>query len=114
MEDLVFSTNRQEVPIVIDEKKYILRELTSEDKDKYLTSMGGKMLFNKEGDVTSITDYTDLHANLVALTLFDENGVLVSLDAIHKYPSRMVTALYEKAQEISGLGKEAKEKAKKD
>ena len=76
--------------------------------------MSGKMAFNKEGEVNNITDYSDLHANLVSLTLYDENDELVSLDTIHKYPARMTTALYEKAQEISGLGKEAKEKAKKD
>ena len=49
-----------------------------------------------------------------AMCLYDENGKVVSKEALEKYPSTVVTSLHKIALELSGLDKDSQAKAKND
>ena len=119
-EILELSLALRELPVVLvdkggNKKKYVLRELNGERRDKYLNSAAKKMSFDAGGDMTGVTDYQGLQSSLVAMCLFDESGEPVTEQEIQSsFPCTTITALFSKAQELSGLSGRAVEQAKND
>lgn len=98
-----------EIPILLadpetkDERKYVLREFNGAERDKYLNSVSSRMKIDPQGNST-IRSFDGLHANLIKRCLYDSDGQLVTEEVIQSFPARVQTALFEKAQEICGLG----------
>ena len=109
MVDLVFVTTLKEVPVEIDGKSHILRELDGHQKGKYLNAMGGRITLNSKGEVASFKDYSGLESVLLSKCLYGEDGVLVATTVMDGWPSTMLSKLYNTAQELSGLTEESRE-----
>lgn len=109
-EALNFTTETASVPVVIDGKKYLLTELNGVERDQYQQDLGTRTIFEK-GAVAGIKRYDAMKAFLVHLSLRDEKGSRVPVEVINGWPARISEALYNKASEISGLDKAAKEAA---
>jgi hypothetical protein len=85
------------------EKDYILRELDGAERDRWLTIMGKKMKMGTSGP-TGVQDFTGIQAELLGLSIVDEEGKKVNVPTIQSWPSSVQTALFKIVQEMSGLG----------
>lgn len=117
METLSFSLDRKEIQIQFSKdggivKKYFLRELDGKDRDKYLTQSSKNIIIDKNGK-GRLSTFDGMMSRLLCLSLFNEDGEAVSEEEIQSFPSSVSSALFEKAQEISGLDNE-NDKAKKE
>jgi len=118
MAELVFETTLKEVPVTIDSKSYILRELDGRQKGKYLNKMGGRIVLDKEGNIKAFKDYAGLESTLLSLCIYDSDNKLVEalvMDGTEDkrgWPSSMLGELFDAAQELSGLNEEARKKQK--
>jgi hypothetical protein len=110
MAELVFKTTLKEVPISIDGKSFVLRELDGRQKGKYLNKMGGRIVLNNKGEVSSFKDYAGLESILLEQCLYDEDEKLVPASMMEGWPSTMLTMLFDQAQILSGLNEEARKK----
>jgi hypothetical protein len=110
MAELVFKTTLKEVPISIDGKSFVLRELDGRQKGKYLNKMGGRIVLNNKGEVSSFKDYAGLESTLLEQCLYDEDEKLVPASMMEGWPSTMLTMLFDQAQILSGLNEEARKK----
>lgn len=110
MADLVFVTTLKEIPVKIDDKDYILRELDGKQKGKYLNKMGSRIVLNEKGQVSSFKDYTGLESSLLSECIYDSDGKLVPASVMDTWPSTVLTKLFDVAQELSGLNEEGRKK----
>ena len=117
METMKFSLKRKSVDIVLEneqgkEEVYILREISGEEREKYLTSMASSMRFNEDGKPVGIDSFVGLHTSLLAMALVRQDGSPVTATFIKSFPASVQIALFKKAKELSGLVDSAKEEAK--
>ena len=110
MAELVFETTLKEVPVTVDGKSYILRELDGRQKGKYLNKMGSRIVLNNKGEVSSFKDYAGLESTLLELCFYDEENKLVPSAVMDTWPSTILTTLFDEAQILSGLNEEARKK----
>ena len=114
--ELVFQTTLKEVSVTIDDKEYVMRELDGRQKGKYLNKMGGRIVLNNKGEVSSFKDYAGLESTLLSLCLYDSENKLVPatvMDGTEKeqgWPSTVLNSLFNAAQDLSGLNEEARKK----
>jgi len=104
----------KEVDVVLvdkedNEKKYLLKELSGSDRNRYLNKMKNRVTTDKNGNV-KINTFDGMQSDLLTVSLFNEAGESVSKDEIEMLPSNTQQKLFEKAQELSGLNSEASEK----
>ena len=114
MSELEFSTKLEQVSVIIDKKKYTLRELDGESRDEYMDLLNERMNVTEEGKVSSVIKYAGIRTRRVSDSLFDDQGKNVSLTVVGKFPSSVLQVLFEKAQELSGIGDTATEEVKND
>lgn len=110
MKELKFALQLKELPVSITdidgvEKAFTLRELSGIQRDRFLNEMGGRMKFNAAGKMSGLNNYADIQAGFLALCLYDETNSLVSVENLRKYPSSVLSDLFEAAQELSKLDK---------
>ena|GEM_PF-5081293 len=101
----------KEVDVILDgpdgeEKKYTLKELSGADRNKYLNKMSSRVKIGKDGKAMGIKNFDGFQADLLRISLFDENGEAVSVEEIEALPSSTQQELFEKAQQLSGLDNE--------
>lgn len=119
-EVLELSLALREQPVVLidkdgKKKKYVLRELNGERRDKFLNESSKKITFDENGKMSGVADFQGLQSALVAMCLFGENGDNVPEQEIQEsFPCTTIAALFNRAQELSGLTDEAVGQAKKD
>ena len=114
MKELEFSTKLKEVAVTIDGKTFHLRELGGEKRDEYIDMLNERMTITDEGKVEHISKYAGIRSQLVSDSLFDSADKNVSLEIVGKFPSAVLQALFDKAQELSGISDEGQAKAKND
>ena len=108
--ELTFETTLKEVPVTIDGVAYVMRELDGRQKGKYLNKMGGRIVLNNKGEVSSFKDYAGLESTLLELCVYDSDNKLVPASVMDLWPSTMLTKLFNAAQELSGLNEEGRKK----
>lgn len=119
-EELRVSLRRKEVPVVLEddeggvEKKWALRELDGTERNKYLNKMTSRVKISRDGKAVGIKSFDGFQADLLKVSLFDENDEPISVEEIEGLPSSTQQTLFEKAQELSGLDTDAGELEKKD
>lgn len=119
-EELRVSLRRKEVPVVLEddeggvEKKWTLRELDGTERNKYLNKMTSRVKISRDGKAVGIKSFDGFQADLLKVSLFDENDEPISVEEIEGLPSSTQQTLFEKAQELSGLDTDAGELEKKD
>ena len=110
MAELVFETTLKEVSVTIDGVVYTMRELDGRQKGKYLNKMGGRIVLNNKGEVSSFKDYAGLESTLLELCIYDNANELVPAKVMEGWPSTMLTQLFNAAQDLSGLNEEGRKK----
>lgn len=112
MEALVFeSLEPIEIPVKIAGKDYVLREAGEAFASKYQNALmrSTKVVEGADGNKSATVDgISDTESLLVSLCLFEvgANGskTNVNINTIKTWPHRVVKPLFQKAEEISGLG----------
>lgn len=112
MEPLVFeSLEPIEIPVKIAGKDYVLREAGEAFASKYQNALmsSTKVVEGTDGNKSAtVQGISDTEALLVSLCLFEigqnNSKVNVNVNTIRTWPHRVVKPLFQKAEEISGLG----------
>lgn len=105
-----FSLKLKEESIVIEgtdsiKRTYILKELTGQQRDAYLNNMGSRMKFTEAGKTQGLSNYEGLQSGLLKLCIYSDDDKLVPEKELQSWPSQVLSALFEKAQEMSALNK---------
>ncbi len=108
MKELTFQLNLKEVSVNItdkqgEEKTYTLRELTSQQRAKFLNGLGSRVKYTKSGKTKGLNNHEGLQESLLEKCLYDEDGQLIKKDALKEWPAGMLSELFEAAQELSGM-----------
>ncbi len=108
MKELIFQLNLKEVPVNItdkegEEKTYILRELTSQQRAKYLNNLGSRIKYTKGGNTKGLNNHEGLQESLLASCLYNEDKQPMKKDDMKEWPAGMLSELFEAAQELSGM-----------
>lgn len=114
-EDLVFDLEREEQKVTISGKKYVLVELSGEERDSYLNDIGGRMRI-ENGKPAGIKNFNGMQAFLVSLSLKSmETGepVPVNIKEIQKWPAPLVSKLFDRAKALSAIDQENEERKEK-
>lgn len=113
---------KQEVPVKIQGKKYVLREATGDAVCKWRNSMMKSTRLSNDGKVTSMDGMADSEPLLVSLCLFElyekVNGSQgerqVDVKTVRSWPARIQKSLFDKLKQMSQLDeKETKESLRK-
>jgi hypothetical protein len=89
-----------------------IRELTGAERDSYLNFTISKAKVGPDGKLGGMTDATGLQSELLALCLYDQTGQKVPREIVDTWPADTQTQLFEEAQRLSGLDREAVKAAK--
>lgn len=96
-------------------KDYELRELDGKGRDKYLQLTGKRMKYDDAGKPKSVASFEGMQAELLQFVLFDKaTDKALTVEEIQNFPAKTQTTLFEKAQEINGLGDDAKAESGND
>lgn len=117
--EMRFSLKREEIPVVLEtedgtEKKAVLREMSGRERDAYLNKMSSKVNFNSKGELSSIKNYDGLQASLLSMCLYDEDGKLIPIEEIQKFPTKTQATLYKEAQKMNALDSKTEAVVKND
>lgn len=105
----------QRVPVTIDGNDYTIVELTGEERDNFLNLLAGRTKFDSKGNPSGIKDSKGIQANLISKGLIDnETNKKVSLLVIQGWSASTQMKLFKRIHSLSGLGEDAKEKAKNE
>ena len=108
MKELTFQLNLKEVPVKItdkqgEEKTFTLRELTSQQRAKFLNGLGSRVKYTKSGNTKGLNNHEGLQESLLEKCLFNEDNQLVKKEDLKEWPAGMLSELFEAAQELSGM-----------
>lgn len=107
---LSFSLKLKEEPVEIDGTQFILRELTGAQRDTYLSLQAGRAERHPEtGKIIGVKNFDGINTKLVSMSLRGPDGKSVPEATIKDWPSTVVEALFEAAQELSGLDRPEEE-----
>lgn len=107
---LKFTTKQHKIDVEIDGAKYILRELTGTERDRYETSLvkfvGDKPVINRD----------NVKAKLVHIALCKKDGTPAfdKVEDVGALPARVLNTLYDEAERLSGMSNDALEEAGED
>ena len=108
MKELTFQLILKEEPVNItdkqgEKKKYTLRELTSQQRAKFLNGLGSRVKYTKSGKTKGLNNHEGLQESLLAMCLFNEDMQPIKKDDMQEWPAGMLSELFEAAQELSGM-----------
>jgi hypothetical protein len=122
-EVLKFNLDLDSIPVELESpetgkvQKYVLKEMTGNARDQYISFIGKRMKTDEDGKQI-VSSFEGLQANLLHSCLFkvDDNGKesTVPIGSIQKWPSRVVESLFKAAKDLSALDDEAEEEAGND
>jgi len=103
-----------------NEASYVMVEMTGEVRDQYMNQMRKKT--KQVGDKTELVDFTGLHSDILVACMFlvtknekkEEVRKALKIGAVQKWPSRVLKALFDKAQKLSALDDDGDDKGKKE
>ena len=109
-EELRLKLDRKTVSVVLEdesgtEHNYTLKELSGAERNTYLNKMTGRVKM-VNGQAQGIKSFDGFQADLLRISLFNDDDEPVSVDEIEALPSSTQQALFDKAQELSGLNAE--------
>lgn len=102
-----------EVRALAEGDPVFVRELTAAERDAFEASKV-RVKFDARGKPQQTLDFANLRARLLVKVLVDAKGNRIFTDAdaavLGELPGRLLDPLFEMAQKLSGLSKEAEEK----
>ncbi len=117
LQNLDFSLVRREIPVRMTMAEgagpvtYKLVGMDSEDRDRFLNNLAGRMRTDGTGKPSGIKNFMGLQSFLISMCLQDEKGEFVAEDVIQTYPADVQTRIFEACQEMNGLNLDEEEKA---
>lgn len=106
-----FSLTLEEQRVTVGGDDYVVTELTGKQRDRYLTGISARMkpaAGAGKGAPQQLQDFDGLQASLVAIALrkIEQDGgrTAVAVETIQKWPSKVVSGLYDIAAKLSALG----------
>jgi len=111
-EPLKLSLDLAEVEVVLtgadgEEKHWKIVELVASERNRYLNKLTNRTVIGSDGKTARIKSFDGFQADLLTLSLRDENDRLVPKDVIEGLPAKAQHALFEKARDLSGLNQDA-------
>jgi hypothetical protein len=104
MDGLVFdSVDLRQVPVQVGRQEYVLREANGAGARAYRNAMLRGARLGPDGKPVSIEGMADGELVLVQHCLVDKQGRQLHMQVLAGWPSRVLKALFQKAQEISDL-----------
>ena len=105
-----FSALRKTQPLELEVQpevylKFELREMSGLEGGEYKNVLRSKI--RSKGDETEVLDFRGLYSDLLCRCMYDQEGKLVSREVIDGWPESTQQALFEAAQKVNGLDKEA-------
>lgn len=94
---------KKTLEVLLDGDRYVLSEMNGKDRDVYVGRVSGQMRFNSEGKPQGLKSSEGLQSLLISLSLTDAAGKRVPESTILSWPAEALTALFAKAQVLSGL-----------
>lgn len=97
----------QEVTLVDNEvqKVYVIRELDGPKYKEYMTFVGKRTRFNKDGDAIGFKEFENVSAKLLSLSLFEKDSpTCVPIATIELWPITVQEKLAEISRKLSDLG----------
>ena len=94
--------------------EYVIREMTSPERDKYLGQHASRYKVNAEGMVVGVKDFKGIQSSLISKCCFTKGGAKVSQQEIDNWPPTVQSALYKLCQEINCLTEKSEEDEKKE
>ena len=97
-----------EVEVVLEteegeERKFVLKELIGKQRNKYMNKMTDRIRISPQGKVLGMKNFDGMQADLLSKCLYNAEGELVTVDEIEELPASTQQALFQKAQDLSGL-----------
>lgn len=105
---------RIEKKVRIDGVIYTVKEMTGQQRDQWLNSMGNRMKMSPDGKPSGLKTYDGIQAGLIGLCLYDKDNVFVPIEKIHQWPASAQVKLFDLCQEVNGLNDKAAEEVKND
>lgn len=102
---LSFELNVTVVPVSISGKRYEIREMTGQARDKYQDDVQNRFAFDDKNLPTRILKHEGMKALLVSLCLFDDTGKPVAIDTIQQWPAKVVDGLFAECSKLNTLNK---------
>lgn len=93
-------------------KNYLLKGMSGRERDGYLNDMGDRIKLGPDGKPSGLKSFEGVQANLVARCLYTAEGAKVPQETIQDFPAETLNKLFETAQKLNGLDKDAEEAAK--
>lgn len=105
-----FKLRNKDTGVVED---YTMRELLGNEREAYMNSIINKFEMTSNGR-SRVKNFTGLQSGLLCRCVYDAEGTLVPEKVLTKWPSRLQSDLYKRAQKMSGMDETAEETAKND
>lgn len=102
---LTFELNVDTVPVTISGKRYEIREMTGQSRDKYQDDVQGRFAYDDKNIPTRILKHEGMKALLVSLCLFDDSGKGVPIETVQQWPAKVVDGLFAECSKMNTLNK---------
>jgi hypothetical protein len=97
----------------IDGRSHLIRELDGDDRAKYLDSVSSRVKINNQGKPIGMTTFKGLETGLLKLCLYEDDA-LVPEKTMAKWPSSLLSRLFDVASDLSGLNEAAKKRLQEE
>jgi protocatechuate 3,4-dioxygenase beta subunit len=111
---LDFALELATLPVTVGSGIYTLTELNGKQRDTYLQNLGLRLGSTKGSDKQTVKNFDGLQASLLTLCLTDTEGKPVTKALVQEWPAKVVSALFDAARELSGLGDDEEEEEGND
>lgn len=114
---IVFNLELAEETVILRDKDgkeqtILVKELTGDQRDKWMTITAKKLRTDKAGNNT-LSSFDGIQSSLISLGCFyqggDRDGENVTFDEANNWPARVNKAVFDMIQRMSGLDSEALE-----
>lgn len=113
LEGRKFSRALKEIAFLVDEDKYILRELSTKDKEAYQDQLNKRV--KTHGNDVIVNSFIGMQADLLCKCIFKEGSDKpITKEEFNALPSSMTQELFLAAYEMNGLTREGMEKLEEE
>lgn len=106
-----FSLKLKETPFHLGEEVYTVSDMTGEGREEFEAFIAENRILDAAGKVIGVKNGGKGFAAALLSRTLRKSGTLVREDEFMKWPSGVVTALVEEAQNLCGMNTEAVKKA---
>jgi hypothetical protein len=106
MKALQFKLTAATTAVTLDEKEYVLTEMTAAARDTYLDQLSARMNMGADGKATGLKKFEGMQADLITVCLKAKTGESVPASEIQSWPASTVSSLFQEAQALNHLSLE--------